>query len=36
MIPDGLFGAIDPIGVLALLLLYGPAYLANTGAMIFG
>lgn len=36
MIPEGLFGSIDPLGVLALLLLYGPAYLANTGAMIFG
>jgi len=36
MVPEGLFGSIDPLGVLALLLLYGPAYLANTGAMIFG
>ncbi len=36
MVPEGLFGSIDPLGVLALLLLYGPAYLSNTGAMIFG
>ena len=36
MVPEDLFGVSDPMSVLALLLLYGPAYLSNTGAMIFG
>ena len=36
MVPEDLFGVFDPMSVLALLLLYGPAYLSNTGAMIFG
>ncbi len=37
---DTLFESSEPLGfflnVLTVLMIYGPAYLANTGAMLFG